>query len=68
MMSHLMTDAEIAAAERAEQKRPPGRPPLPPEEHTKPRSVRLNDARWEKLKRLGTGWLERAIDRAKEPT
>jgi hypothetical protein len=48
-------------------KRPPGRPPLPPEDHTKPRSVRLNDARWLKLKRLGTGWLEKAIDRAKEP-
>jgi hypothetical protein len=50
------------------EKRPPGRPPLPPEDHTKPRSVRLNDARWLKFKRLGTGWLERAIDRAKEPS
>jgi hypothetical protein len=45
--------------------RPQGRPALPPEESTKPRSVRLNDARWEKLKKLGSDWLARAIDRAK---
>jgi hypothetical protein len=44
-----------------------GRPPLPPEERSdaKPRSVRLDEARWEKLKRLGTDWLERQIDKAK---
>jgi len=42
-----------------------GRKPLPPEDATKPRSIRLNDARWEKLKRLGSDWLTRAIDRAK---
>lgn len=46
-------------------KRPQGRPPLPPEDHTKPRSVRLNDARWAKFKLLGSAWLEKAIDRAK---
>lgn len=47
--------------------RPPGAagPRLAPEDQTKPRSVRLNDARWQKLKRLGTGWLEGVIDRAK---
>lgn len=44
-----------------------GRKPLPAEEATKPRSVRLNDARWEKLKRLGAEWLARQIDKAKEP-
>jgi hypothetical protein len=45
-----------------------GRPPgtgLPPEEQRKPRSVRLNEARWAKLQELGTAWLEKAIDRAK---
>jgi hypothetical protein len=26
-----------------------------------------SEERWEKLKRLGTDWLERAIDRAREP-
>lgn len=31
-------------------------------EATKPRSVRLNDARWARLKLLGREWLERAID------
>ena len=50
-----------------EQKRERGRPELPEDQKAKTRSVRLNDARWEKLKRLGSGWLARAIDRAKEP-
>ncbi len=44
-----------------------GRKPNAPEDQTKPRSVRLNDARWEKLKRLGSDWLAKAIDKAKEP-
>lgn len=43
-------------------------PRLPPEDKTKPRSVRLNDSRWEKLKQLGTDWLEEAIDRADAPS
>jgi uncharacterized protein (DUF4415 family) len=46
-------------------KRPPGRPPLPPEDKTRPVSVRLNAAREAKLRALGPRWLERAIDRAK---
>jgi hypothetical protein len=45
-----------------------GRKPLPVDEQTKPRSVRLTDARWEKLKRLGSEWLAKQIDKAKEPT
>jgi hypothetical protein len=36
-----------------------------PEDQTRPRSIRLNEARWEKLKALGMGWLARAIDRAR---
>lgn len=43
----------------------PGRPELAPDEKTSPRSIRLNAARWAKLQRLGRGWLERAIDKAK---
>lgn len=46
--------------------RPQGRPALPPEQRTKPYSVRLTDARIEKLKRLGSEWLNKAIDRAKD--
>lgn len=47
--------------------RPPGTggPRLAPEDATKPRSVRLTDARWEKLKRLGSDWLAQKIDSAK---
>lgn len=37
---------------------------LPPERRTKPRSVRLTDARWAALKALGSAWLDQAIDRA----
>jgi len=47
-----------------------GRPPLSadePRSDKRPRSVRLDGERWEKLRRLGTEWLERAIDRAREP-
>lgn len=44
-----------------------GRKPLPPEEQTKPRSVRLNETRWDKLKKLGSEWLNQAIDKAKLP-
>lgn len=44
-----------------------GRPALPDDEKAKVRSVRLTDARWGKLKRLGGAeWLNRAIDRARE--
>ncbi len=45
-----------------------GRKPLPADEATKPRSVRLNDARLEKLKALGMDWLADRIDRAKADT
>ena len=46
-------------------KRPPGRPAAPAEEARRVRAVRLNDERWAKLRRLGSEWLERAIDRAR---
>lgn len=48
------------------QKRPQGRPKLPDESSTKPRSIRLTDARWEKLKQLGAAWLAKSIDKAKQ--
>lgn len=50
--------------------RPPGStgPRLSPEDATQPRSMRLNDARWEKLQRLGRDWLEREIDLARDPS
>jgi len=48
----------------------PGRPrgsKIKAKDQRKPRSIRLNDSRWGKLQRLGSAWLEGAIDRAKEP-
>jgi hypothetical protein len=44
-----------------------GRPELPVTEKTRPRSVRLNDARWAKFQRLGREWLEKVVDEAPEP-
>jgi hypothetical protein len=41
-----------------------GPKPKPQTEQRKPRSVRLNDERAAKLKRLGPAWLEQAIDEA----
>ena len=54
------------SAEQPKKMGRPAGPALPPEQQTKPRSVRLTDARWAKLKRLGSDWLSGAIDRAKE--
>ncbi len=42
-----------------------GRPCLPEGETGSPRTIRLNDERWNKLKLLGRDWLQKAIDRAK---
>jgi hypothetical protein len=47
--------------------RPQGRPALPPAQKTRPYSVRLTAARIEKLKLLGSEWLNKAIDKAKDP-
>lgn len=44
-----------------------GRPPLPLEQKAVTSSLRLTPARWEKLRRLGMAWLNKAIDKAKEP-
>jgi len=44
-----------------------GRPPLPAEAKAATGSLRLTPARWAKLRRLGMPWLNRAIDRAREP-
>jgi len=46
---------------------PRGRPKAGPDHEppTKPRSIRLDDDRWEKLQALGREWLERQIDGAK---
>ena len=48
--------------------RPRGRPPVAPELRSgkAPRTIRLSDANWAKLQRLGTPWLERRLDAAKE--
>lgn len=46
-----------------------GRPVVPADQRAStlkpPRTIRLDAERWEKLKALGTEWLERQIDKAK---
>jgi len=44
-----------------------GRPPLPADLKAVSGTMRLTPARWAKLRRLGTAWLSKAIDRAKDP-
>lgn len=57
----------ILMANNMTEKNKGGRPALPDDEKAKVRSVRLTDARWGKLRRLGGAeWLNRAIDKAKE--
>jgi hypothetical protein len=45
-------------------KKRPGPKPKPAEElsDAKPRTIRLDEARWRKLQRLGRAWLEWHID------
>lgn len=60
----------MSATDQTKPKRGPGRPSLPPDaprSTAKTRSVRLDAARWAKLRRLGREWLERVIDEAQEP-
>lgn len=44
-----------------------GRPAMPTELKGRVRTVRLTDERWEKLRRLGSQWLNNAIDKARPP-
>lgn len=48
-------------------KRPPGRPPTPPEAKLEQRSIRLTAAQWAKIDEYGMAWLRKLIDRAKGP-
>lgn len=46
-----------------------GRPAVPDERKAAtlkpPRTIRLDDARWAKLRTLGTAWLEQQIDKVR---
>ena len=44
-----------------------GRPVLPDDARAKTRAIRLSDAHYAKLKRLGMDWLRKQIDKAMEP-
>ena len=51
-------------------KRPVGRPRgsvIQPADVKKPRTIRLDDARWDKYKHLSAGWLESKIDAEPPP-
>lgn len=48
-----------------DEKRPRGRPKLPEDQVSVPRSIRLTPAEWAKFDLLGIAWLKRALKRAK---
>jgi hypothetical protein len=50
-----------------EEKKPRGRPPVPPDQKLEQRSVRLLPRHWEKVDAYGLEWLRQVIDRAKPP-
>jgi len=52
-------------AAMSDQKRPRGRPKLPEDEVSIPRSIRLTSAEWAKFDLLGIAWLKKALKRAK---
>ena len=58
--------ADAGRPQRGGAGRGQGRKPLPLDVVTKPCTVRLDAARWAKLKQLGTDWLRQQIDAAKE--
>jgi hypothetical protein len=58
----------LYTARMTQEKSPMGRPPKPPEDTLKQRSIRLTDAQWEKYDAYGgVKWLRKLIDRAKPP-
>lgn len=60
-------DQAPAKRPRPPQRQAGGRPRLPDAARTESRSIRLNDARWLKLRALGMDWLAKKIDQAHDP-
>lgn len=58
---------QIVNKQDEDKRRSVGRPALPPEEKAVPGSVRLTPSRWAKLRKLGSDWLNKTIDKAKLP-
>lgn len=44
-----------------------GRPELPPEDRTKPRTIWMTDAEWAKVQAAPKGWVRGLVQRAKAP-
>ena len=44
-----------------------GRPELPPEERTKPRTIWMTDAEWARVQAAPKGWVRGLVARAKVP-
>lgn len=44
-----------------------GRPELPPEDRTKPRTIWMTDAEWGKVQAAPKGWVRGLVRRAKVP-
>lgn len=44
-----------------------GRPELPPEDRTKPRTIWMTDAEWAKVQAAPKGWVRGLVQRARVP-
>jgi hypothetical protein len=44
-----------------------GRPELPPEDRTKPRTIWMTDAEWTKVQAATKGWVRSLVRKAKAP-
>ena len=44
-----------------------GRPELPPEERTRPRTIWMTDAEWAKVQSAPKGWVRSLVQRCKPP-
>lgn len=56
-----------APKEGAGEKRPRGRPELPPEQRLKQKSVRFPQFIWDKIDQYGIEWARKVLARAKPP-
>ena len=64
---YINGDGNADVVGRAYPKNRMGRPELPPEARTKPRTIWMTDAEWAKAQSAPKGWVRSLVQRAKVP-
>ena len=64
---YINSDGSADVTGRAYPKKRMGRPELPPEDRTKPRTIWMSDAEWDKVQSAPKGWVRGMVQRAKVP-